>query len=43
VIEHVHVEFTLFREAGEGEVTGTEKSGDGIIRIGAETEVELGV
>lgn len=43
VIEHVHIEFALVREAGECEIAAAEIASDGIIRVFAETEIELGV
>ena len=43
MVEHVHVEFALLGEAGEREIARAEKAGDGIVRVGAEAEVELGV
>jgi hypothetical protein len=43
VVEHVHVEFALLGEAGEGEVAGAEEGGDGVVGVGAKAEVELGV
>jgi hypothetical protein len=43
VVEHVHVEFALMRQAGEREVAGAEEPDDGVDGVRAEAEVELGV
>ncbi len=43
VVEDVNVEFTLHGESGEDEVAGAKETGDGVVGIGAETEVKLGV
>ena len=43
MVENVHVEFALVGQAGEREIAGAEKAGDGVVGVGAEAEVELGV
>jgi hypothetical protein len=43
MIEDVYVEFTLVRKAGEREIAGADKTGNGINRIMAKAEVEFGV
>jgi len=43
MVEHIHIEFALFGEAGEREIAGAKKACNGIVRVRAEAKVELGV
>ena len=43
VVENIHIEFALLGEAGEREIAGTDKPGNGVVRVGAEAKVKLGM
>ena len=43
VIKHVHVQFTLRAQTGKCEVAAAEKTGDGVVGVGAEAEIKFGV
>jgi len=43
VVEHINIKFALFGEAGEREIAGAKKTGDRIVRVGTEAQIELGV
>src|SRR6266699_3965294 len=42
-LNHFHIQFALARQASKREVAAAQKAGDGVVRIGAIAQVQLGV